>query len=359
VDFALSSDQRDLAAAVRDLISAHADLGVVRSVVDDPDSDGDPNGLWRRMADQGWPALLVPERHGGLGLDLLDAAVVARELGAGVVPSPFIGCTVAARALTATGDALQERWLPALAEGSARIAVALDDPGAAVDRVGAGVSAASGRLTGTVRQVEYAHLADRVLTVSDDGAVWLVDPAGEGADLARTPLLDGTTRTSTLVLDGAPGEQLTGADPVALRLAATALYANDLAGIARSALDRTAEYLRTREQFGRPIGAFQALQHAMADLLVDVTMAEHTAWFAAHALDVDAPDAAQAVSVAKAKTGDTAAHVTQGMIQYHGGIGFTWEHDAHLYFKRALRENQVLGDPAQHRELIARMVTGV
>jgi alkylation response protein AidB-like acyl-CoA dehydrogenase len=134
------------------------------------------------------------------------------------------------------------------------------------------------------------------------------------------------------------------------------LAANDLAGIAREALTRTVDYVKTREQFGRPVGSFQALKHALADLLVAVTMAEHAGWYAAYALDADLPDALQAVSVAKAKATETARDVTAAMIQFHGGIGYAWEHDAHFYFKRAKRLEFSYGDQAQHLDRVARLV---
>ncbi len=134
------------------------------------------------------------------------------------------------------------------------------------------------------------------------------------------------------------------------------LAANDLAGIARVALTRTVDYDKTREQFGKPVGSFQAIKHALADLHVAVTMAEHAGWYAAHALDAGLPDASLAVSVAKAKASDAARDATAAMIQFHGGIGYTWEHDAHLFFKRAKRIEYSYGDAATHRERVARLV---
>ena len=136
------------------------------------------------------------------------------------------------------------------------------------------------------------------------------------------------------------------------------LAGNELVGIAREALTRTVAYLRTREQFGKPLGSFQALKHHLADLLVALTMAEHATWYAAHALDARLPDAALAVSVAKAKASDVARLATDRMIQYHGGIGYTWEHEAHFFFKRARRLEQTYGDAAQHRERIAQLTLG-
>ena len=357
MDFALSADQLALQSAVRDLIAAHADLTVVRSVVDDPAGDGDPPGLWDRMAAQGWPAILVPEEYDGLGLGLLDAAVVARCLGAGVVPGGFVPSVIGGEAVRLGGEEEQRKaWLPRLAAGEVRFAVALPSPTSSLP----GITVSGGTLDGELRLVDYVHVAERLVVAAGDG-LWLVDPAADGVTVTRTQVLDGTARPSTVTLRGVAAERLPGGSPevvAGLSLGATALVSNDLAGIARTALDRTVEYLKTRQQFGRVVGSFQALKHGLADLDVDVTMAEHAAWYAAHALDVGAPDAAFAVSVAKAKTGDAGRLATEKMIQYHGGIGYTWEHEAHLFYKRAKRLAAQAGSADAHRARIAELTIG-
>ena len=367
--FALTEDQLALQSAVRDLIAGHASLEVARATMEDADGAGDPPGLWQRLVDQGWTAVLVPEDHDGLGLGLLDAAVIARELGAGVVPGPYLPSIVGGEAIRLAGSPEQQKtWLPQLAAGEARFTVALHQPGAAPFEVGDLVVAGGEALTGTVPLVEYAHLADRIVVAARDGAaapgasavsLWLVDPSAPGVTITRTPVLDGTTRTATVTLGGVAAERLPGAtaDVVSDLLArATVLAANDLAGIAREALGRTVDYVRTREQFGKPVGSFQALKHHLADLNVASLMAGHAGWYAAHAVEAGLPDAAIAVSIAKAKASDVARDATAKMIQYHGGIGYTWEHDAHLFFKRAKREEYAYGDAASHRERIARLV---
>ncbi len=366
MDFTLDDEQLGLQSAVRDLISTHADLTLVRRVVDDPDGDGDPPGLWARLADQGWPAVLIPEENDGLGLKLLDAAVIARCLGAGVVPGPFATSAIAGDAVVFAGsDEQKAQWLPALAEGRARFSSALLRPTAAYDSPGDGVDAKDDRLTGEVAQVEYAHLADRIVVAAKDGAsdsgelsLWLVDPQAVGVSVVRTGILDATTRTATVSLSDAEAERLPGGNSAVVHdlvARATVLAANDLVGIAREALTRTVDYLNTREQFGVKIGKFQALKHNLADLLTALTMAEHAAWYAAHALDTGLPDAAVAVSVAKAKASDVGRLATAKMIQYHGGIGYTWEHEAHFFFKRARRLEQTYGDADEHRDRIARL----
>ena len=344
--FDLTDEQRALRSTVREFLADRFPLSAVRALYDD-DTDGDPAELWKSIGEQGWLAVLIPEEYDGLGLGLLDAAVLARCWGEGCVPGPFLPTLVAAEALRLGGTKAQQlAWLPRVAAGDAKLAFAH----------GGRVTQTGGKLSGTVRHVEYAHVADQLVVAADGGRLWLVDPRGPGVTITVTDALDRSTVLTTVVLDGAAGEEL--AAPVLPNVLdrAAVLAANELAGIARVALARTVDYDKTREQFGRPVGSFQAIKHALADLHVAVTMAEHAGWYAAHAIDARLPDAALAVSVAKSKACDAARDATAAMIQYHGGIGYTWEHDAHLFFKRAKRVEYEYGDPAEHRERIARLV---
>ncbi len=198
-----------------------------------------------------------------------------------------------------------------------------------------------------------------MLVVAATDGLYLVDPRGEGVTVQVLDALDRTSRLTTVTLAGAAGDKLAGATAEVhqqLLDRGAVLAANDLVGIARKALTDTVEYDKTRVQFGRPVGSFQAIKHNLADLVVHVTMAEHAALYAAYALDSGAEDATLAVSIAKSKAGDVARQATSDMIQYHGGIGFTWEHDAHFYFKRAKRLEYAYGDAAQHRERIATLL---
>jgi acyl-CoA dehydrogenase len=347
VYFSLTDEQRALQATVREFISDRFPLEAVREVYDDAGGNGDPDDLWKAVGEQGWLAVMVPEEHDGLGLGLLDAAVLARCWGEGCVPGPFLPTLVATEALRLGGtDGQRTEWLPKVAAGAAKLAPAFDGS----------VTVHEGTLTGRIHHVEYAHVADRLVVAPNGGGQWLVDPKADGVTVRVLDALDRSTRLAEVRLDRAPGEQL--ARPVLAEVLdrAAVLAANDLAGIARVALDRTVDYDKTREQFGRPVGGFQALKHALADLHVAVTMAGHAGWYAAHALDAHLPDAALAVSVAKAKATDAAVETTAKMIQFHGGIGYTWEHDAHLFFKRAKRLEYQYGDAETHRERVARLV---
>jgi alkylation response protein AidB-like acyl-CoA dehydrogenase len=195
-------------------------------------------------------------------------------------------------------------------------------------------------------------VADALVAVQD-GKLTLLEP--DAYTVTPVPVLDRTTRLARVEVTG-PGIELDASAIAPVLACATVLTAADLTGIAREALTRTVAYDKDRVQFGVPVGSFQAIKHRLADLAVAVTMAEHTVLYAAYALDTGARDAELAVSVAKSKASDCARDTTAAMIQFHGGIGYTWEHDAHFYYKRAKRLEYAFGDPSSHRERIARLV---
>ena len=327
--FALTEDQQEFGAAVRGYLAERFDLaavrGVVQDAVDDPGGGGNPATLWKAAGEQGWLAVTVPEEFDGLGLGLVEAQVIARALGAGVAPGPWRGTVLAAEAIRLAGsDEQKAAWLPRLAAAEA-----------------VGALASSDALTA----VEYGAIADVVVT-----------PGGRlvtGASSTPRGSYDGTVRLADLT--GGEVQELAGPVEAEIRARAAVLAAADLVGVAREALTRTVAYDRERRQFGVPVGSFQAIKHALADLHCTVTMAEHAVLYAAHAVDVEADDAALAVSVAKAKAGDAAVASTGAMIQYHGGIGYTWEHEAHLFYKRAKRLAGQWGDAATHRARIAEL----
>jgi alkylation response protein AidB-like acyl-CoA dehydrogenase len=327
--FALTEDQQEFGAAVRGYLAERFDLAAVRGVVEDavndPGGDGNPATLWKAAGEQGWLAVTVPEEFDGLGLGLVEAQVIARALGAGVAPGPWRGTVLAAEAIRLAGsDEQKAAWLPRLAAAEAVGALASSDALAAV---------------------EYGAIADVVVT-----------PGGRlvtGASSTPRGSYDGTVRLADLT--GGTVEELAGPVEAEIRSRAAVLAAADLVGVAREALTRTVAYDRERRQFGVPVGSFQAIKHALADLHCTVTMAEHAVLYAAHAVEVGAEDAALAVAVAKAKAGDAAVASTAAMIQYHGGIGYTWEHEAHLFYKRAKRLAGQWGDAATHRARIAEL----
>jgi alkylation response protein AidB-like acyl-CoA dehydrogenase len=342
--FALTDDQRDFSRAVRDFLGARFDLEAVRGVVEDTEGDGHPAALWTAMGEQGWLAVLVPEEHDGLGLGMVDAQAIARELGAGVAPGPWRGTVLAAEAIRLAGSrGQQEQWLPKLGSGEAVGAVALR-------------GSADEGWTG----VEYAQVAD-VLVAADGPGLRILRP--DEITTRSLDSFDATTRMYSVTLADGAGEPLPGGSAEVLdelTARAAVLVAADLVGIAREALTRTVDYDRERKQFGVPVGSFQALKHSLADLHVGVTMAEHAVLYAAHTLDSAATSdggagSALAVAVAKAKASDIGLQVTGAMIQYHGGIGYTWEHEAHLFYKRAKRLAGTHGTADEQRKRIAEL----
>ena len=359
MEFALTDEQRALQDAVRSYLRDKFGQQQVRETYENPDSDGVPPSLWKSIGEQGWLAVLVPEDNDGIGLGLLDASVIARCFGAGTVPGPWLGTVLLGEAVRLAGSKEQRaELLPRLAAGEVKGAVALMRPGSSPTPAAAPATASGGTLSGNLGLVEYAGAADMLVVAAQDG-LYLVDPKGSGVTITAKHALDRTTRLDAVVLDGAPGTRLDESTPEALQELldrAAVLAAADLTGIARKALTDTVEYDKTRVQFGKPVGSFQAIKHDLADLHVTVTMAEHAATYAAHALDLGSPDRAVAVSVAKSKASDAANAATAAMIQYHGGIGYTWEHDAHFYFKRCKRLEPAYGDSSQHRERIARLL---
>lgn len=342
--FALTEEQQEFGAAVTGYLADRFDLEAVRGVVENRGSDGHPAALWKAAAEQGWLAVTVPEEHDGLGLGLVEAQVIARSLGAGVAPGPWRGTVLAAEAIRLAGsDEQQSAWLPRLASGDAVGAVALrGDAGEALPAV------------------EYGAVADVVVARSGSADAPSAEAPGGGWALVTgatpTPVgsYDGTVRLASL--HGGTVEALPGS--VDLDARAAVLVAADLVGIAREALARTVAYDSDRRQFGVPVGSFQALKHALADLHVAVTMAEHAVLYAAHAVDVALDGADLAVAVAKAKASDAAVAATGAMIQYHGGIGYTWEHEAHFFYKRAKRLAGIAGTADAHRARIAELTIG-
>ncbi len=359
MQFQLTDEQRALQDAVRSYLRDRFGPTQVRELYENPDSDGVPAGLWSALGEQGWLAVLVPEEHDGIGLGLLDASVLARAFGAGTVPGPWLGTVLAGEAIRLAGSKEQQaERLPGLAAGETKGAVALLKQGWSPSAQSAPATASGGTLSGRLDLVEYPAVADLLVVAAQDG-LYLVDPRGSGVTVTAHEGLDRTVRLGTVTLDGAPAEKRDGSSPEALQQlldAAAVLVAGDLVGIARKALTDTVEYDKTRVQFGKPVGSFQAIKHDLADLHIAITFAEHAVNYAAYAADIDAADRQLAASIAKSKAADAADAATSAMIQYHGGIGYTWEHDTHFYFKRCKRLQGAYGDAAQHRERIAQLV---
>jgi len=346
VKLVLTEEQEDLRATVRRLLTEHAPMSRVREVaVDKGEYDKE---LWARLAELGVTGLTVDEKHGGAGAGHVELAVVAEELGRALAPVPFVAVTLAATALSAAEGA--DDLLARIAGGEAVATVA----GAGVSD-GAPTATQSGggwTLEGTANLVLDGQHADHVIVLTG-GRTFAVDATASG--LTRTALdsADPTRSFARLDFAGTPATVLNGDASGAVRRAAALTMAAEQAGGTAHCVETTVEYAKIRMQFGRPIGSFQAVKHALADMYSESEQAVAALRFAAWAADEDPDEADNAASLAKIACSEAYAHVAAQTIQLHGGIGFTWEHDAHLYFKRARADNALFGDPARHRELLA------
>lgn len=344
----LTSEQTELAAAVRSLLGRRSDSAALRRAVET--ERGYDTALWATLCEQiGIAALGVPEKFGGIGAGVMETHVVLDELGRMLTPCPMLGSAVfATQLLLELGDdGACDRLLPGIAEGTSIASVAWSD--AAGSWAAPAITANGDALSGTAHYVLDGDLADVLLVVAraDDG-VGVYEVGCRDAERVHTPTLDSTRRLASISLDAVTGSRIGGeasaASSAALRAAVVAQTAEQ-AGAAARILEMTVEYSKTRVQFGRPIGSFQALKHRMADLHVLVEAAR-SASYAAAAGTIDA-------SVAKAYCSDAFTTVAGECIQLHGGIAITWEHDAHLYFKRAHSAAQLFGTPDHHVRALA------
>jgi alkylation response protein AidB-like acyl-CoA dehydrogenase len=330
MDFELSDDQRALQDVAADLLGSMSTPGQVRaSAARNEPYDA---ALWEAMVEQGWTGVELSEADGGLGLGMVEAAVLAEQVGAHIAPAPFIENLLAAGALSGTA---QTQWIERLVNGDAIAAVAWrpDIP------------------------VAYAPVADIAIVIDED-KVLLVE-LGDGSSIERQPAMDLTRPLGWLRLDGRTQTTIGGPDEATglLDRGAT-LYAAALLGGAARVLDMAAEYAKERIQFGKPIGSFQAVKHRCADMLVDVEGMRSTAYWAAWCLSADDDDTHVAASTAKTWCSDAARRVMASGLQVHGGIGFTWEHDLHLFLKRSQLDQVNFGDAAYHRERLGTLLRG-
>ncbi len=348
-----------LRASARDFLAKECGSKVVRRLMESPDAY-DP-ALWKKIAGLGWTALGIPETYGGVG-SFLDLIVVLEEAGRALLPGPFEAGT----------EAQKKEVLGDIAEGKARATLALTEPAGRWDASGITLTAkpvgGGWRLDGIKLFVPDAEHADYIVVAArtrgegEDGiSLFLVKGRPKGMTVTQLKTLDMTRRWNEVRLEGVEldGSALMGAVHhgwPALKRAlewATAALCAEMMGGAQKVLETSTEYAKTRHQFGKPIGIYQAVSHKLADMLVLSESGRSATYYAAWAVDADAPDRSLASSMAKAYVSDAYRKVAGDGIQVHGGIGFTWEHDMHLYFKRAKASEVTLGDATYHRELVA------
>ncbi|MFL5870323.1 MAG: acyl-CoA dehydrogenase family protein [Solirubrobacterales bacterium] len=328
MEFDFNDEQREIKSTAREFISARFKPEKVRELAES-ESPYD-EAIWNEMCELGWPGIAIAEEHGGQGLGVVELVILQEELGYACAPSPLISNAFAGALIERAGsDEQKSRWLPGIASGRERGAAAFTPDEEPVVGAAAGAS---------------------VLVLNDGDGARLVEAAD--ATLERLDLIDTTRAYFRVGADG--GDPLPGDLSEAVDIGAVALAA-ELVGVAQKSLEMAVEYAKEREQFGRPIGAYQAVSHRLAGMLWEVEEARSLTYYAAWAADAD-PDALPlAAAMAKARASDAATSVTHEAIQTFGGIGFTWEHDVHFFLKRARVGAQLLGTARQHRERVAEL----
>jgi alkylation response protein AidB-like acyl-CoA dehydrogenase len=369
MNFAFSDEQDELRAAVRRFLTEKSPESEVRRLMDT--SEGYDTAVWSQMADQlGLQSLTIPEEFGGSGFTYVELTVVLEEMGAALLCAPFFS-TVALGAnalLTSGDDEAKKSYLPGIASGETIATLAITEDNGKWDFSGIECSAEKKGdgwvLNGHKMFVIDGHVANLIVVAARTGkGVTLFAVEGDAAGLTRTalPTMDQTRKQARLEFSSTPAA-LIGTEGGAeaglaktLDLAAVALAAEQVGG-AQHVLDASVEYAKTRIQFGRPIGSFQAIKHKCADMLLEVESAKSAAYYAAWAAAEDSDELPVVASLAKSYCSEAYFHAAAENIQIHGGIGFTWEHPAHLYFKRAKSSELLLGDPSYHRELLAQRI---
>jgi alkylation response protein AidB-like acyl-CoA dehydrogenase len=370
MDFDLNKAQKLLQQSARDFFARECKPERVRELMATDTAYDD--GLWRAMADQGWTGLIIPEEFGGLGLGLVDLIAVSEEMGRACLPGPFLSTLWAAALIDrAGGEGQRKQYLEPIAAGDMKATVALLEGDADWNpesvQLRAEKEGKEFRLRGRKEFVTDAEVADLIICVArgNDGLVLApVVKGAKGMKIAATPGVDATRKLYSVEFEDVVAPE---ADALAFNTrtldavesaTATAVVAlcAEMLGLMQWTLENAVEYAKTRQQFGKQIGVYQAVQHQLADMFLMTEGARSAAYYAAWAVSENDPSAKLAVSVAKACCSDAAREVGNRGAQVHGGIGFTWEHNLQLYYKRAKASEIMFGDANYHREQIARKV---
>jgi len=379
MDVGFTEEQELLRETARKFLDAECDSRFVRERMAEPGAVTD--AFWRQLAEQGWLGIVYPEADGGSGLGLVDLVVLMEEMGRRVMPGPFLSTVVLGGAAIAEAGSPAQRaeWLPQIAAGEARAALAWTEPALRWDAAGvtlrARETAAGFTLSGTKLFVGDAHLADIVVvaartrdgsTLEDGVSLFLMPKDAPGLAVTLMPTIDETRKLCEVRLDNVAlpasallGEKHSGWAPLARVVArATVALCAEMCGSAQQVLDMTVDYAKLRVAFGKPIGSYQGVKHQAADMLVALENTKSLTYYAAWAFDQGLEEGPLAVAMAKAAASDMARKVAGTGIQLHGGIGMTWEHDLQLYFKRAKASEVAFGDATWHRERVARLING-
>jgi len=375
MNFGFNEEQELLRSTARKFFENECASQVVRTLMETP--EGVTPALWSKLAEQGWLGLTYPEAYDGMGLGLVDLVVLMEEMGRAVVPGPYFSAVLLGGGiiLEAGSEAQKKEWLPKIAGGQARVTLAWMEPSADLGPDGITLAAVQKggtyTLSGTKLFVHDAHTADAVVVAARTGksgadgiSLFLVPKGAKGLTVTLLPTMDQTRKLCEVTLkdvslgaDARLGEIGGGWTALARVLdRATVALCAEMCGGAQKVLDMTVEYAKIRQAFGRPIGSYQGVKHKAADMLVDVENSKSITYYAAWAMDEGVSEGPLAVSMAKAYVSDAYRRVSANGIQLHGGIGFTWEHDLHLYFKRAKGSEFTFGDATFHRERVAQLV---
>ena len=377
MNFGFNEEQELLRGTARKFFDNECASDTVRKLMDGP--EGMTPDLWKKIAEQGWTGLIFPDEHGGMGLGFVDLVVLMEEMGRAVVPGPFFSTVLlGGLAIREAGTEAQKKaWLPKISSGEARATLAWMEPSAELGARGITLTAtakgAGFTLDGTKLFVHDANTADVIVVAArtasgkspEEGvSLFLVPKGTPGLSVTLLPTMDQTRKLCEVAFknvevgaDALMGQAGSGWAPLARVLdRATVALCAEMCGGAQKVLEMTVEYAKIRQAFGRPIGSYQGVKHKAADMLVDVENSKSITYYAAWAMDEDVPEGPLAVSMAKAYVSDAYRRVAGAGIQLHGGIGFTWEHDLHLYFKRAKGSEFTFGDATWHRERVAQLV---
>jgi alkylation response protein AidB-like acyl-CoA dehydrogenase len=356
MQFGLNENQEMLRDSARSFFAGECPMKEVRRLME-TDTAYDAS-LWRKLAEQGYTGIIFPEEYGGVGLGKVELILLMEEAGRALLSGPFFSTVVLSGSLihTVANADQKKKYLAPICRGEARATVAILEANASWNLDDIQLAVVNGKLSGEKLFVPDAAVADWILVLARNG-VFLADAKSPGVSISPTCSMDLTRKLYTVQFNGTPLEKLGGLSQVtrALDIATAAVVAEMVGGMQR-VLDLTVEYAKTRKQFGKTIGSFQAVQHQCADMYLETESSRSAAYYAAWALQENVADAAAAVSTAKTYASDAARNVGNRGIQIHGGMGFTWENDMHLYYRRAKASETAFGDAAFHRERLARLM---
>ena len=376
MDFGFSEEQEMLRKSARDFLAKESPMTYVRQMMED--DRGFTDAQWKKMAELGWMGLILPEQYGGAGLDFVDLVVVLEEMGRVVLPGPFFSTVILGGVALLEGGspAQKERYLPRLAAGDLRLTLAQLEPNARWDAEGIELEARKVtdgyRLSGTKLFVPDAHVVDLLVVAGrtpgskggEGVSLFLVDAKSPGITTTLLKTMDQTRKLCEVVLQdvSVPADRVLGEPGKGWQLLERIVdrgkvgICAEMCGGAARVLEMSVEYAKVREQFGRPIGSFQAIQHKCANMLVEVESSKSATYYAAWAVANGVAESPLAAAMAKAYCSDAYRHTAGEGILIHGGIGFTWEHDMHIYFKRAKSSEVTFGDATWNREIVAQLI---